>query len=56
MLVGRHHGLLTPHQEITFLFQPLRRLGFCLPGFRCPSLQQGNLLVGGDGIPVDALL
>jgi hypothetical protein len=45
--------LLVPHYEIAFLFQPLRCLLFSLPGFRRPSLQQGNLLVSGDRIPVD---
>jgi hypothetical protein len=45
--------LLAPHYEIAFLFQPLRCLFFCLPGFSRPSLQQGNLLVSGDRIPVD---
>ena len=54
MPIGRRRGLLVPHREIAFLFQALRRLCFCLPGFSRPSLQQGNLLLGGDRIPVDA--
>ena len=54
MPIGRRRGLLMPHLEIAFLFQALRRLCFCLPGFRRPGLQQGNLLLGGDHVPVDA--
>ena len=55
MPIGRRRGLLAPHREIAFLFEALRRLCFCLPGFSRPGLQQGNLLLGGDRVPIDAL-
>ena len=45
--------MLTPHCKIAFLFEALRGFCFCLPGFRRPSLQQGNLLLGGDCVPID---
>ena len=56
MAVGGGRGLLAPHGKIAFRFQTLRRLCFRLPGFRRSRLQQGNLLLGADGVPVDAPL
>ena len=56
MAIGRCRGLLMPHRKIAFRFQAFCRLCFCLPGFGRPGLQQGNLLLGGDRIPVDAPL
>jgi hypothetical protein len=53
MAIGRRRGLLMPYREIAFRFQALRRPFFCLPGFRRPSLQQGNLLLGGYRVPID---
>jgi hypothetical protein len=55
MAIGGGRGLLMPHRKIAFPFQAFRRLLFCLAGFRRPSLQQGDLLLGGDRVPIDPL-
>ena len=55
MAVGGRRGLLAPYREIAFLFDALRGFCFCLPGFRRAGLQQRNLLLRRNGIPIDTL-
>ena len=54
MAIGCGRRLLAPHREIAFLLDADRRL-FGLARSCGAGLQQRDLLLGGNGIPIDAL-